>query len=211
MNGFDRLATLYDPLARMIYGQSIVQAQTCFLDVIPSFSKVLIVGGGTGWLLTKLLQDHPECEVWYIESSVNMLSMAARKSMDPGRVHFILGTEEDIPGCGFDVVITHFFLDLFSKPALLIAVQKICLALRPSALWIVADFVDQGKGWQRFLLKTMYSFFRQTCRIEARTLPPWGGALIQSGLYKVEHRLYYKGFIESAVYRMPSVQRPPSF
>ena len=96
-NGFDRLAPIYDPLARMIYGKSIVQAQTSFLSIIPPFSKVLILGGGTGWLLTELLRGHPTCEVWYIESSANMLSMTIKKNGHPGRVHFILGTEKDIP------------------------------------------------------------------------------------------------------------------
>jgi ubiquinone/menaquinone biosynthesis C-methylase UbiE len=215
-NGFDRLAPIYDSLARMIYGKSIVQAQTCFLGIIPPLSKVLILGGGTGWLLTELLRDHPTCEVWYIESSANMLSMAIKKSGNPNQVHFILGTEEDIPAyarrrrdsergptCGFDIVITHFFLDLFAPLTLQRVVQKISLASKPSALWVVADFVDRNKWWQLCLLKVMYSFFSRACRIEARTLPPWGGVLVQSGLRMVQRRLYYAGFIESAVYRLP--------
>ena len=218
-NGFDRLAPIYDPLARMIYGKSIVRAQTSFLDTIPPFSKILILGGGTGWFLTELLRGHPTCEVWYIESSASMLSMAMKKNRDLSQVHFILGNEEDIPAwsrrcrdsadrrtcdSGFDIVITHFFLDLFSPMTLQGLVQKISVASRPSAHWMVADFVDHGKWWQICLLKIMYSFFRRTCRIEARTLPPWGGILVQSGLKMVQRRPYYAGFIESAVYRFPS-------
>jgi ubiquinone/menaquinone biosynthesis C-methylase UbiE len=200
----------------MIYGKSIVRAQTCFLGIIPPFSKVLILGGGTGWLLTELLREHPTCDVWYIESSANMLSMTMKKNGHPGRVHFILGTEKDIPispitigasvggpTSGFDIVITHFFLDLFAPLTLRSAVQKISQASKPSALWMVADFVDEGKWWQRILLNIMYSFFRRTCRIEARMLPPWGDILVQSGLGIVQRRLYYAGFIESAVYRLP--------
>ena len=199
--GFDSLAPFYDMLARMIYGKSIVEAQTAFLDIIPPFSRVLILGGGTGWLLTELLRGHPTCEVWYIESSANMLSMAIKKNNDDGQVHFMMGTEEDIPNCQFDIVITHFFLDLFSALTLQGVIQKIFVASRPSAYWMVADFVDHGKWWQRLLLKIMYSFFRQTCRIEARMLPPWSGILVQSGLRMEHRRLYYGGFIESTVYR----------
>jgi ubiquinone/menaquinone biosynthesis C-methylase UbiE len=206
-NGFDRLAPIYDPLARMIYGKSIVRAQTCFLNIISPFSKVLILGGGTGWLLAELLQDHPKCEVWYIESSANMLSMARKKNRDPSRVHFILGTEKDIPTCGFDIVITHFFLDLFSPLTLQTVVQRISRVSRPSALWMVADFVNQGKWWQLFLLKTMYSFFRRMCTIEARTLPPWDDVLARTGLTTLDRRFFYAGFIESALYRLPGRQR----
>ena len=205
-NGFDRLAALYDPLARMMYGKSIVQSQTCFLHLIPPFSKVLILGGGTGWLLAELLQCRPRCEVWYIESSVSMLSMAMKKNRDHRLVHFILGTEKDILPWGVDVVITGFFLDLFSPLTLQSVVQRISLATKPSAVWWVADFVDQGKWWQLFFLRAMYSFFRQTCHIEACTLPPWGDVLAQSGLRQVERRLYYGGFIVSAIYRLPDIR-----
>ena len=185
----------------MIYGKSIVLAQTSFLGIISPFSKVLILGGGTGWLLTELLRGHPTCEVWYIESSANMLSMAIKKNREPSQVHFILGTEKDIPACGFDIVITHFFLGLFSPLSLQSVVQKISLASKPSAHWMVADFVDHGKWWQLSLLKIMYSFFRRTCHIEARALPPWDEILVQSGLRIVQRRFYYGGFIAGAVYR----------
>jgi ubiquinone/menaquinone biosynthesis C-methylase UbiE len=185
----------------MIFGKSIVRAQTCFLNVIPPVSNVLILGGGTGWLLAELLQDRPECEVWYIESSANMLSMTMKKNMDLRQVHFIQGTEKDIPACGFDIVITPFFLDLFSPLTLEWVVERISLALKPSALWIVADFVNRGKWWQIVLLKTMYLFFRRMCHIEARTLPPWDDLLVRSGQKMVDRRFFYGGFIKSAVYR----------
>jgi ubiquinone/menaquinone biosynthesis C-methylase UbiE len=200
VNGFDWLAPHYDSLARMIFGKSMVRAQTCFLEVIPPFSKVLILGGGTGWLLAELLHGRPKSEVWYIESSARMLSMARKKNNNCSQVHFILGTEKNIPSCEFDIVIAPFFLDLFSPHTLPKVVEGISLVSKPSARWIIADFVDQGKWWQLFLLKTMYSFFRRVCRIEARALPPWGAILVQSGLSIVDRRFFYGGFIKSAVY-----------
>ena len=200
VNGFDRLAPHYDWLARMIFGQSIVRAQTCFLGFIPPFSTVLILGGGTGWLLAELLEGRPESEVWYIESSASMLSMAMEKNKDHRQVHFILGTEKDIPSREFDIVIAPFFLDLFSPLTLQKVVERISLASKPSAQWMIADFVNQGKWWQFLLLKTMYSFFRQVCGIEAHALPPWKAILVQSGLTIVDRRFYYGRFIESAVY-----------
>jgi ubiquinone/menaquinone biosynthesis C-methylase UbiE len=204
VNGFDRLASHYDRLARLIFGKSIVEAQTCFLGVIPPFSNVLILGGGTGWLLAELLQRRPKSEVWYIESSANMLTMAMEKSKHHSQVHFILGTEKDIPTFEFDIVIAPFFLDLFSPPTLQKVIERISLASKPSTLWMIADFVNQGKWWQRFLLKVMYSFFRQVCRIEAHALPPWAAILDQSGLAIVDRCFFYGGFIESAVYRLES-------
>jgi ubiquinone/menaquinone biosynthesis C-methylase UbiE len=118
-----------------------------------------------------------------------------------GQVRFIPGTEKDIPTTGFDVVITNFYLDLFSQGILNRMVQRIVRVLKPSGLWMAADFVNTGKWWQVFLLKAMYLFFRRVCNIEALTLPPWGKVLTDAGLRRVERRLFYGGFIESVVFR----------
>ena len=47
--GWDRIARIYDRLARLVYGRQIVRAQVDLLEHISPGSRVLIVGGGTGW------------------------------------------------------------------------------------------------------------------------------------------------------------------
>ncbi len=198
-NGFDLLASVYDPLAWLVYGRSIRDAQTCFLNRIPSQAKVLILGGGTGWLLTELHRVKTDCEVWYIESSAKMLAMA-RQHNSRSNIHFIHGTIKEMPHAGFDVVITYFFLDLFSAPTLRKMIPFIFSASKPSVLWLVTDFVDRGKWWQQALLKVMYLFFRLICRIEAERLPAWDKTILQSGLKRIGTNHFYGGFIESAAY-----------
>lgn len=198
-NGFDLLAPVYDLLARLIFGRSIIRSQTCFLADVPHSSKVLILGGGTGWLLSGLLGLKPDCEVWYVELSGRMLALARRRNI-AGNIHFIHGTLASVPVVRFDVVITHFFLDLFSVPALPTMVQEIVSLSKPTALWLAADFVDRGKWWQRFLLRAMYLFFKWTCRIDADKLPDWDRTLQDAGLKKIVARRFYRGFIESSVY-----------
>lgn len=198
-NGFDLLASFYDPLARLVYGRSIRDAQTCFLNRIPLQAKVLIIGGGTGWLLAELLLVKPECEVWYVESSARMLGMARQRNPHVN-IHYIHGTSEELPRAGFDVVITHFFLDLFPAATLQKMIPSIFASTKPSVLWLVADFVDGGKWWQQALLNVMYLFFKVICQIQAKSLPFWDTTMRQSGLTKICTHHFYGGFIESTAY-----------
>jgi tRNA (cmo5U34)-methyltransferase len=51
--GFDRLAPFYDSLARLIIGKGIKQSQLHFLNHLRDKTKLLVLGGGTGWILPR--------------------------------------------------------------------------------------------------------------------------------------------------------------
>ena len=203
LNGFDAVAGIYDGLARLVYGKSIRAAQLHFLHVISPDAKVLILGGGTGWLLRELLVRNPGCSVWYVEASAWMVAATREKVTGESRVIFIHGTEEDVPAeVVFDVVITNFFLDLFTLPSLLRVVKRLRKPLRAGGYWLAADFVDTGKFWQRGLLRVMFLFFRFAARIESRELANWQGALSMCGIKETDVKYFYGGFIRSGVYRL---------
>ncbi len=199
--GFDKIAKVYDGLARMVFGKSTRQAQLFFLNEIQSTSRVLILGGGTGWLLVHLLKIEPQCEVWYIEASSKMLELSKEKTKHSNRVHFIHGTENDIPSkIKFDVVIASFYFDLFTDASLDSVVRKIQQGIKSDALWLVTDFINGKKWWQRTLLKIMYLFFQITCGIESSKLPDWNQQLQRMGLVKVKSKFFFMEFIEATLY-----------
>jgi tRNA (cmo5U34)-methyltransferase len=203
LKGFDVLAPVYDRFASLVYGTAIREAQVFFLKTIPSSGNVLILGGGTGWLLVELLRMRPQCKVWYIEASAKMIEQAQKKlsQEQQGRVTFIQGTQDSIPqGMQFDVVITAFFLDLFSPATLRRVIDAIELSLMPEGVWLVADFVERNVSWQRLLLKMMYTFFRWCCGIEARQLPPWEQYMDNLQWEEKEEQLFFGGFIKSVRY-----------
>lgn len=196
--GFDLLAPVYDALARLIFGRSIRTSQTHFLDKAPANAKVLILGGGTGWLLEELLKQNALCEVWYIEVSSKMIEKTRARALN-GRVHFIQGTEEDIPPhITFDVIITNFYLDLFSEDTLRGVIQRLTKQSTSATRWIITDFVDTDAWWQRWMLKIMYLFFRSICKIEAMRLPDWSEQL-NPQWKEINSRYWYGSFIKSCV------------
>jgi tRNA (cmo5U34)-methyltransferase len=202
LNGFDRIALVYDLLARLVFGRSIINSQKFFLNKIEDHHNVLILGGGSGWLLAELLTIKPECKVWYIEASEKMIDLSQKKVDSKSSIHFIHGTEADIPSSiKYDVVISNFYLDLFTDEQLTDVTHKIISSLSPGSQWIATDFVERNKGWQKLLLKLMYYFFRIICHIGSRKLPQWNKAILASGIKKIESRLFYDGFIETALYQ----------
>ena len=204
MNNFDTIARYYDRLARFVFGDSIVKAQTHFLHLIKPHANVLILGGGSGWILDELNKLQKPVTIWYIELSGEMLSMARRRSNLFLSVHFIQGSEKDIPdNVLYDVVITNFFLDLFKKEHLKSTMDTILSSLKPEGIWLACDFVNRN-WWHKFLLWVMYRFFKLTTRIEATALPPWE-ELMHLEMREVCSNSFFKNFIKSSVFQKDSI------
>lgn len=199
---FDRIAPFYDRIASLAFFGSILRSQKFFLDRIPQQANVLVLGGGTGEFLLRLIKVNPLCQVWYIDSSAKMICRARRKMKNSSQLHFIHGTEEIIPmEIKYDAVITFFYLDLFGDDKLQHVVEKIRASLRTNALWLASDFVTMSNVWSPLFLKLMYAFFKWACGIEAKKLPDWKNHLSNSGFTQVYKNPFYAGFIESCVYR----------
>lgn len=203
---FDSIAPRYDALARRIYGEAIRDAQAYFLPLISPSAKVLILGGGTGWVLAEVLKMRPDLTVCYIEASAEMIRLSRARFMhgeDRG-VHYIHGTESAIPAhVKFDVAITAFYFDLFSPATLRGVIAKIQRAMVPGGLWLASDFVANRVLWQRMLLWSMYRFFRGLCGIEAKALSPWETLMSATDMKAEQEQYFFRSFIKSISYRVP--------
>jgi len=203
-NNFDSIAKIYDKLSTLVFGKAMVNAQTKFLSEIDEGATILILGGGTGWLLAETLRANLTSTIWYVEASSSMMTLSKRKISpdEMNRVNFILGTEESIPAAiFFDVVITPFYLDLFSNSYCHEVIQKIKSSLHPKSIWIVTDFVNTT-WWHYGMLSLMYRFFEVTSHIEASKLPAWELMLKRSGFNEVKSNQFYGGFIKSTLVRL---------
>lgn len=202
MNEFDRVARYYDGLARLVFGKAIINSQLHFLSRIPKSGKVLVLGGGTGWWLNDVALQNKDLEIWFVEASKGMLIQAKKNAVMGLNIHFIHGNsmnQNHAPE--FNTVITFFFLDVFRQQALEEEIQKIRGYMKPGALWMATDFVNEN-WWHAFMLGIMYRFFGLVANLTAQSLPDWHGELLRSGLNEIETSYYYRGFIKSSLFTL---------
>lgn len=202
LNRFDRVANIYDPLKRFVFGRAIHDSEVCFLDSIQREANVLILGGGSGEMLRMLLQRNTGCTVWYVEASARMLELARGNAANQtSRVLFIHGTESSLrSGIQFDVIITNFFLDVFPEKRVKAISEIIGRHLANNGYWIITDFVNGRKWWQRVLLSAMYGFFKLACRIGTHKLPFWQRIVNDNGFREKESRMFYADFIKASLW-----------
>ena len=208
---FDRIAPYYDTLARLAFGGSIQRAQRYFLNKIPPEASVLVVGGGTGWLLPHLLERPEVIHVTYLETSATMIELSKQKieHLSPSRttvVNFIHGDEHSlVENDQFSVVITHFVLDMYQGKALDDIIQTLASHLAPQGTWLFTDFrlsrQKRHRWWQRLITRAMYTFFHLTAGIARQPLPPYQQHFAAHGFRVIHERSFFSDFIVSRVYQ----------
>lgn len=202
---FDWIAPVYDALAFCVFGRGLQRAQVVFLNQIPVGATILLVGGGTGWLLEQVLVQCQPRRVVYLEASAQMVARASRRMLRRGAlgaVDFRVGDETSLTAneC-FDVILTPFVLDLFTEQTLQVhIIPPLKNALIAGGVWLVTDFVQPQMGWQKILLWTMIRFFRLTANIQTRQLANWRRALAEAGLVPQKDQPQVRGMVSAQVW-----------
>ena len=171
-----------------------------------------MLGGGSGWIIEPLGSICSYKKLVYIEDSRKMLSLAhARLSRIPlpdqlqDRTWLLFGRETFLyfPQ-KFSVVITPFFLDLFSEEELPKVYEALEDHLHPGALWLVVDFA-KGRSNRNpffgFVLRGMYLFFRWTCGLRNQQLPDINSFLAAKGFQLDKEAYRCRGFMRAQIFR----------
>ncbi|KYG83809.1 class I SAM-dependent methyltransferase [Roseivirga echinicomitans] len=201
-NNFNLIAPVYDGLVKVIFGSKLKQIQAQFLPLIPENAGVLIMGGGTGWIINELFNTGFKGRLTYVEASEKMIFLSKRNCEFSDSIDFIHGEESDLPvDRKYDVIITNFFLDVFSKTRLDQVITILSEKLNEGGgLWICSDFYDTGKTSHRFLLWLMLSFFRITTQLESKQLIDFHPKLEKEGYLRKQHFQMMNGLVFSSIY-----------
>ena len=202
---YDNITTIYDFISRIVYGKSIVKAQVSLLKFIPPKSRLLIVGGGTGWVLEEIAKQHStDLIIDYVESSAQMIAMSQKRNYGSNVIHFInLPIEQFEPDGLYDVILTPFLFDNFKEDKLEMVFTRLHAALKSKGMWLYADFEPINSNslfWQKLLLKIMYLFFRITCGIETSELINIQG-YFASDFQILFKSHFYADFIQAVAYQ----------
>jgi len=200
---YNNSAWFYDGLSRIVYGKSLINAQLYLLSFVPKNANVLIVGGGTGWILEELTRIHPSgLTITYVEIATDMMALSQKRSTSNNRLIFINDAIENSNlTADYDIAITPFLLDNFTEETLNKVFKSIDALLKPKGLWLNASFQLTGKWWQQVLLKSMFIFFKVICNIEASKLPGIVECFEENRYGMVEQKDFYCDFVGARVYK----------
>ena len=186
--GFDGLSPFYDLIASSFSFNTIWRSQAYFLSHLGNYSSVLILGGGTGRILQEMMKRSVSDNYVYVDCSAKMIKRSRRRVKDDPRVHFICGTEDDIPpGKNFDLIVTPYVLDCFNEKQLGRVMKVLDARLSPGGKWFFTDFVKKG-----IITRSLYLFFRATGAVEVKSLPDFEKQFELFG-YRTEAEKYFLG------------------
>jgi SAM-dependent methyltransferase len=208
---FDQIARHYGWLETVAFGSALQRSRTCWINKVPRPARTLIVGEGNGRFLCELLRAHPGIDIDCVDASDRMLRLAREYVFrnDPDSAARVRFLHRDVlswsPSGRYDLLVTHFFLDLFRREAVQSIVAKLAKAAAPNATWLIADFaIPSGRlaGFHAKLwLRTMYSFFKFAAGVSAKTLVDPSIYLQTSGFARSGRRSFRLGMLKSELYR----------
>ena len=201
---YDNSAAFYDNLSRLVFGKALVAAQAHLLSLIPANSNVLIIGGGTGWILEEITKlNSSGLNISYVEISEKMTDISRKRNIGNNQVTFINKPIQQVVLNQQDVIITPFLFDNFTEANLQPLFAHIHSMLKPGGLWLNTDFQLTGKWWQYILLKSMLLFFKAICGVESWRLPDIEGRFNEYGYKIIKEKTFFNDFIITKMYRKP--------
>jgi ubiquinone/menaquinone biosynthesis C-methylase UbiE len=210
--GFDRITSVYDVMACICSFNRINKSQLAFLSQLSTQKTGLILGGGTGFFLQKVLEENQEIEITYVDASSKMIEFARKRieknlPHDLNRVNFICKGVEDLEWQTFDLIVCNYLLDLFDNLYVKVLTQKFKLHLKPNGLLYVTDFhVSETNSFLKWStqigLKVLYTFFRWTTNLQTKELPNTDRLLKEESFQVIDSKDFLGGILRCSLYNV---------
>jgi ubiquinone/menaquinone biosynthesis C-methylase UbiE len=199
---FDHIAPFYRVMEFLSAGGKLQRCRVAFLDVIPAPQTILLAGEGHGRFLPECVRKFPEAQITVIDASERMLEIS-RSRITAKNVTFLHADllTWQAPAGGYDLIVTHFFLDCFTPEELPLVIRKLARAGTANASWLIADFQIAHSGlarWRsRMILKLLYRFFSVVSRLRAQELIAPDALLGDAGYRLKERKVFEWGLLKS--------------
>jgi ubiquinone/menaquinone biosynthesis C-methylase UbiE len=202
---FDRIAPLYRWMEYASFGPMLARCRNAHLAALGGARCALVYGDGDGRFLARLLRLHPALEVDAVDSSAAMLQLLRRQTNGLARLHHADALAFTPPAHGYDLVITHFFLDCFSNVEIERLLDRVTPQLASGARWLVSEFAIPPRGLRRVaawaVVGGLYRAFGLLTGLAPRSLPDHAGALQRRGFRLEAERRLLGGLLITQLWR----------
>ena len=216
---FDRVARLYRMMEYLSFGPMLERCRYHHIRTLIRARRALILGDGDGRFLARLLAAAPHLRADAIDASSAMLHLLRNRVAKQGNQDRLTVTCADAcrfdpPSGGYDLVVTHFFLDCLTDAETERLIPRIRPCLAPGARWLVSEFQipDAGpvqRGIARGLISGLYASFRLLTGLNVRVIPQWSRHLDRHGFARTATRSWLGGLLVSELWEMTGRQPRP--
>ena len=201
----DSIARAYRWLEYFGFGRELERRRFRFLAEIVGSHQALVLGEGDGRFLARFREECP-AKIDCVDISRGMLRLAYQRAGED-RIRHIHSDARTLalPRAGYDLVVTHFFLDCFNVDDLERVVKRIAVAAVPEAKWLVSEFRQPQYGWRAawawLWLRGLYCFFGLTTGLRTRRLTDHHPLLAQNGFRIERQETSWFGLLASELWR----------
>ena len=193
-------------------GRALERRRFEFLPEMATARRVLILGEGDGRFLAALLRANDPAEIDVVDNSAKMLATAERRIMADHDnracklrlVHADARSWVPTANAGYDLIVTHFFLDCFSDGELTPMVERLAGAAESGCRWVVSEFRQPAHGfaaWRaRVWIGGLYRLFGWTTGLRVRRLPNYGALLEKHGFRLIKTVIAEMGLLTSELW-----------
>jgi len=202
----DRIAPWYRYLEYLCFGSALHRRRCHFLPQLCDASKALMLGEGDGRFLAEFVALNATAEIDYVDASAKMLRLAAAQASFGSHVRFHPNDvlSDPLPGAGYDLFVTHFFLDCFTDDEVMQMVRRVAESAAPRARWIVSEFREPEDGWRRWRahawVRGLYFAFRIWTGLRTQRLPDYATALTGTGFQMQSEEIASAGLLTSQMW-----------
>lgn len=206
---FDFVAPFYPLLERAAFGDELNVARLASLDSVLAAERVLLIGEGNGRFLADCLKKKIGGTITVVDSSEKMLRLLQTRIRDietQSRLELVHADFCAWPSSTFrfDLIVTHFFLDLFRPNSQRRIIEKITTLSGSETIWVNLDFQPVIKSTlHRWIDWCQYRFDQTMSGIEADRHYD-SGPIVEEFRWNVrEKRLFCNGTVLCQVLKSP--------
>jgi SAM-dependent methyltransferase len=219
---FDLIARPYRWMEYATFGPLLEHTRFYRIPELTTARCALVIGDGDGRFVARFLKENPDVLVDVVDLSAKMLRLLEARVQKPGpeahrRIAIYradirdFSPPETAPATGYDLVVTHFFLDCLTHADLEGLLSRLRPHLAPGARWLVSEFQipESGlsAGMSRLVVSGLYRAFGLLTGLEVRGLPAWEMLLERFGFSRFDQRTWLGGLLTSEIWKLKATDR----
>jgi ubiquinone/menaquinone biosynthesis C-methylase UbiE len=210
---FDRLARVYRWMEYASFGRALERCRFFHLYRCADARRALVLGDGDGRYTQRLAQSNASVQIDAADASQSMLQalrgrvarLGPQASARLCTLHCDLRSFMPEPS-GYDLVVTHFFLDCLSDAEASALMERVQPTLAPDAVWVVSEFSIPQRGWMRLparlVVALLYRAFGWMTRLSVRRIPDYAAAMRRSGFELEARQPLLCGLLTAELWRL---------